>query len=128
MVVTADASITEQELRRYVLDRLVQFKQQLIADIGRQAYPGGQLRSKNNEPVTGNLTKASETELFFSTQYGELVQAWTEFVPGELLKLGGYYASTFAPSESRSFPMTNAMFSLVWMPLLTKMATSGLSS
>ena len=80
-------------------DRLVQFKQQLIADVTRQAFPGDQLHTKSNVPVSGNLTRATDSELFFGTQYGELAQSWTEFLPGELLKVAGSYATTSAASE-----------------------------
>lgn len=98
---TMETALGRQAVRHRiaVVDLLSEFRQQLIADIARRPYPGANLRTRDNRRLTGDLRRATATELFFATQYGEFVHTWVEFAPSELLKMAASYATQFASVE-----------------------------
>jgi serine/threonine protein kinase len=82
------------------LERLAGFKAQLMADIAARAYELGKMVTRANSPLIGRLTGASDTELTFATEYGELNTPWADVAPKSLVAVAQYYAATRLPTDS----------------------------
>lgn len=78
---------------------LVEFKTQLAADIARRSYDNADLQTRGGVKLAGRLTRATDTELTFTTPYGELASSWGDFAPETLQALAGYYAGTSAQTD-----------------------------
>jgi hypothetical protein len=78
---------------------LVQFKTQLSADFPRQPYDSSNLQTRNYTRVAGRLARATDTQLIFSTPYGELVSEWRDLAPGTIQQIAMNYAAVFEKLE-----------------------------
>ena len=100
-----DPQITTSTNRLLLKPRLrlatlvVDFKSQLINDIPRLPYDSGDLLTRQGSRLVGRLARATDTQLFFSTAYGELTVAWSDLPNSALRQLAFFYATAFAPSE-----------------------------
>ena len=100
-----DPQITTSTNRALLKPRLrvatlvADFKSQLINDILRLPYDGGDLLTRQGSRLVGRLGRATDTQLVFSTAYGELTIAWSDLPSSALARLAFFYATAFAPSE-----------------------------
>jgi serine/threonine protein kinase len=78
---------------------LVEFKTQLAADIARRSYDNADLQTRSGVKLAGRLTRATDSELTFTTPYGELASSWGDFAPETLQALAEYYAGTSAQTD-----------------------------
>ena len=79
---------------------LADFKAQLGKDFTRRGYDRGDLQTRANAPLSGTLKRATETQLMFTTPYGDLVTDWRDMSPATLVKLADYYTAAFSTSET----------------------------
>ena len=79
---------------------LADFKAQLAKDFTQRGYDRGDLQTRSNAPLSGTLNRATDTQLVFTTPYGELVTDWRDMAPATLVKLADFYATTFAARET----------------------------
>ena len=73
--------------------QLAEFKTLLMADIAAQPYARGDLLTSQNVPLNGKLTRATETELTFTTAYGELTAPWSDLPPATVGQLAKFYSA-----------------------------------
>lgn len=80
--------------------QLVDFKTQLIADIAFAPYPHGDLVTRAKVTLAGKLAKATDADLTFTTDYGEVAVPWGDLPPAEVVRLAKFYAAERAASET----------------------------
>ena len=71
--------------------QLADFKMQLMTDIAAQPYARGDLLTSKNVTLSGKLTRATDAELTFTTQYGELTAPWSDLPAATVVQLARYY-------------------------------------
>ncbi len=85
--------------RRLTASLLTEFKAQLAADFARRPYDSAGLQTHSSVQLAGRLIRATDTQLVFSTQYGELVSEWSDLAPATLQKIAEDYATAFAQTD-----------------------------
>jgi len=80
--------------------RLLEFKQQLVADFAPHPYDGTDLRTRAGTPLPGKVARATDQQLICSTPYGEIASDWRDFAPAALVKLADYYAVANAAGDT----------------------------
>jgi hypothetical protein len=102
---TLAASIKTTEVRQLLQTRLAtarlleEFKTRLAADFVRRPLDGQQLRTRDGAQLSGKLGRATDTQLIFTTPYGELTSEWRNLTPAAIVKVGEFYATAFAATE-----------------------------
>ncbi|MCG3147057.1 MAG: Serine/threonine-protein kinase PknD [Verrucomicrobiae bacterium] len=87
------------EHRRAAVRWLQEFKTQLTADFRARPYDATKLVTRPGVKVTGQLVRATETQLIFQLPYGEMQAEWRDLPPATLYKLGEAYAQAFTATE-----------------------------
>lgn len=87
------------ETRMAAARLLVEFKKQLSSDFTKRAYDRGDLRTRNGSTLTGRLSRATDTQLVFATQFGDILTDWRDLAPAMLMKLAEFYAAGFSATE-----------------------------
>lgn len=81
------------------LQLLIKFKEQLTSDFPRSPYDSTQLQTRHYIRVLGRLNRATNTQLIFLTQHGEIVAEWRDLTPTSLMRMAEYYISTLGRTE-----------------------------
>jgi hypothetical protein len=89
----SESAQKELARRELLVGLLADFKAQLAADFAA--------KPSNVPPLTGQLARATETEVFFRTPYGEITGAWTELSPEVLVKIAANYAAILGQAEPK---------------------------
>ena len=84
-------SALEQKLA--VAKWLTEFKSQLTADVARQPYDRGDLRTRTGVPLADRLVRLNPTQFVFATPYGEVLRDLLDVPPAALVKLADFYAT-----------------------------------
>ncbi len=85
--------------RQAVARLLVEFRTQLGADFIRRPYNSEDLQTRTGARLSGRLGHATEKQLVFSTQYGEVLTDWSDLAPPMLIKLAVFYVNAFTQTE-----------------------------
>ncbi len=85
--------------RRLTTSLLTEFKAQLAADFARRPYDSAGLQTRSSVQLAGRLSRATDTQLVFSTQYGELVSEWRDLAPATLQKIAEDYATASTQTD-----------------------------
>jgi serine/threonine protein kinase len=102
---TLNGELKGQETHRQIAQRLariqllVEFKKQLGDSFVLQPLANPSILTRANTPVAGTLSRASDTEMIFTTPYGEIPMRWSDFAPATIVKLAEAYIATFSGVE-----------------------------
>jgi len=86
--------------------RLLEFKQQLVADFSPHPYDGASLPTRTGVPLPGKVVRVTDQQFFCATSNGEVASDWHDLSPMAIVKLADYYATITAAMES---PADHAM-------------------
>jgi hypothetical protein len=88
------------EERLTVVRLIADVKSQLIADLAKRPYERGDLQTRARTALTGTLSGVVDDELMFITRFGTVTVNWSDMAPTSLARVGEFYATVFAGSES----------------------------
>lgn len=85
--------------RQHATTWLIEFKNQLAADFAAQPVDASALRTRGGTALIGRLARASDTEVYYRTDYGEIVGRWADLPPATLIQLATQYAANLGAKE-----------------------------
>jgi hypothetical protein len=80
--------------------RLLEFKQQLVADFSPHPYEGTDLLTRTGTPLPGKVVRATEQQLVCTTPNGEVASDWSDLAPAAIVQLADYEAAATASIET----------------------------
>jgi serine/threonine protein kinase len=101
---TAGHKLLDPRINRAL--RLLEFKQQLIADFSPHPYDGTDLQTRTGVPLPGKIVRATDKQFVCATSNGEIAFDWHDLSPAAIVKLADYDATATASTES---PADHAM-------------------
>lgn len=87
------------QARQTMVRLLVEFKAQLVADFIRRPYNAEDLQTRTGARLVGRLGRATDKQLVFTSQYGEVLTDWSDLAPPMLIKLAVFYANASTQTE-----------------------------